>query len=484
MSTQKHFVNLFLGVGLNVILGIITTPIITRMVDPIDYGNLSLFTTFGNIFILVGMMGRDQSYTRFYYSCDEDGYKKYILKATSTIPIIVSITLGIMILIYYFLIDGGKNAVLPIFSVYIVALTIGVFSNLAVRLKLRTTLYSLMINIQKLLYVVLVVALVKGTDINHLVILTGSTVIAQVGVCVVGIVAERKVWVHQKLSVRLREQYTQIVSPREIAIYGFPFIFANLCNWIFTGAGKIMVKMFATDTDLGIYASAVSVVGIFSIVTTTFATIWGPLAVEEYEKKNPDRSFYVKAADYVCIVLFAMGGCVVVAKDLIVFLLGSEYREAVFLIPFLSLHPIMYTLSESTAYGINFAKKTNYHMIVSGISCAANVLLNLLLIPILGPLGAAISTGVAYTVFFIVRTLLSVKCFKVDYNYKNFAIMTFMYYVLVIYNSFNRFNYISVGMFIICFVVTLVMYKERMIELVGLALEYVNGMISKFRPKK
>ena len=476
MRNQKHFINLFLGMGLNVILGVITTPLITRLVDPTDYGNLSLFTTFGNIFLLVGLMGRDQSYTRFYYANEDVEYKRYLLSVTSKIPILISIVLGAIIVGYYY-VTGSTNGVLPIFALYIISLTVGVFTNLTVRLKLKTKLYSLMINVQKLLYVVFVIVAVKGTDINHLVILTGSTVLAQIGVCIVGIIAEKDIWSQRHFEPRLKAQYQQVVNSREIAKYGFPFIFANICNWIFNGAGKIVVKIFTTDTELGIYASAVSVVGIFSIVTTTFATIWGPLAVEEFEKKNPDRTFYVKAADYVCILLFAMGGCVVVGKDIIVYLLGAEYRDAVFLIPFLSLHPIMYTLSESTVYGINFAKKTNYHIVISAISCITNVIINLALVPILGPLGAAVATGVAYTVFFIMRTFFSIRCYKVDYNLKKIAIMSTMYYILVIYNSFNRFDLISVGMLVVCFFVTLFMYKERMLELVDLMVEYAKKVM-------
>lgn len=479
MSNQKHFFNLFIGMGLNVILGVITTPIITRLVNPEDYGELSLFTLFGNVFILVAMLGHDQAYTRFYYAKEEDKYKKYVLGATAKTPIIISIGAAAVILLYYFFVDKRQTLLYPIFAVYVIVLTIGVFSNLTVRLKLRTTLYSLIINMQKLLYVVLVVLAVYLSNLDHLVILAGSTVIAQTAVCLAGILAERESWSPSSFSGKAKSQYGDIVSAKEITQYGFPFIFANLCNWVFTGADKVMIRMFSNGTELGIYASAVSIVGIFSIVTTTFSTIWGPLAVEEYERKNDDRTFFVKACDYVCIVLFAMGGCVVLCKDLIVFLLGAKYREAVFLIPFLTLHPVMYTLSESTAYGINFAKKTNYHIVVSVACCITNIVLNYFLIQEIGSLGAAISTGVSYTLFFILRTRFSCKCFKVDYNVGKIAIMTVMYYIFILYNSYNKIDLVSVIMFVCCVIVTVIMYKKRMIELIQLSLDYVRSVLGK-----
>lgn len=479
MSNQKHFINLFMGMGVNVVLGIITTPIITRLVDPIAYGNLALFTLFGNVFMLVGMLGHDQSYARFYYINEEENYKKYILRATSKIPILVSIVAASIIFLYYVFVDRMKTAVFPIFSIYLIVLTIGVFSNFTIRLRLRTTLYSLIINIQKILYVGFIVVAVFFTKFDHLSILAAATVVSQAVICLIGILAEKDLWSFKREPLRLREHYSSIVSSKEIAIYGIPFVFANLCNWIFTGADKVMIRIFSTGTELGIYASAVSVVGIFSIVTTTFNTIWGPLAVEEYEKKNEDRTFFVKMSDYVCILMFVMGSCVVLGKDIIVYLLGKEYRDAVFLIPFLTLHPIMYTLSESTVYGINFAKKTKYHIVVTFACCILNIILNLLFIPILGSLGAAVSTGISYTLFFVMRTIFSVRCFRVDYNIKKFILMTILYYIFVIYNSVNKINIVCVFMFTIYVVIIFSIYKSRIRELIRLGIEYLKDIFYK-----
>ena len=468
-----------MGMGLNILLGVITTPIITRLVDPVAYGGLSLFTLFGNIFMLIALLGHDQSYGRFYYANEEAGYKKYILGATSKIPIAISILVGALVFLYYIFTPNKKSELLPIFSIYLVVLTVGVFSNFTIRLNLRTKLYSLIINIQKLFYVIFVVLAVHFTNIEHVIILAGATVASQAIVCIIGIVAEKNVWNMESFSVRLKERYESVVSEKEIVKYGLPFIFANLCNWVFTGADKVMIKFFSTGTELGIYASAVSVVGIFGIITTTFNTIWGPLAVEEFERKKEDRTFFIKMTDYVCILMFVIGAIIVLGKDIIVYLLGEEYRNAAALIPFLTLHPIMYTLSESTVYGINFAKKTQYHIFVTFACCILNVILNLFFIPLLGSLGASISTGISYTMFFVLRTFLSVRCFKVNYNYKNIILVILIYYVFIIYSSFNKINFLCLFIFLIYTLTIYFVYKIRIKELIVLVTEYAKDLIKK-----
>ena len=59
MDRQKHFFTLFLGTGLNVILGVITTPVVTRLVNPDVYGQLSLFTLYGSVLLVFMLFGHE-----------------------------------------------------------------------------------------------------------------------------------------------------------------------------------------------------------------------------------------------------------------------------------------------------------------------------------------------------------------------------------------------------------------------------------------
>lgn len=58
---------MLLGTCLNILISIITTPIITRLVTPTDYGQWSLFVTYTNTAQAVILMGLDQAFVRFYY---------------------------------------------------------------------------------------------------------------------------------------------------------------------------------------------------------------------------------------------------------------------------------------------------------------------------------------------------------------------------------------------------------------------------------
>ena len=73
-SPIKHFFIISGGTFLNLLIGLFTTPIITRLVNPTEYGQLSIFNMYTGIALLVFCLGLDQSLVRFYYKKDSKSY--------------------------------------------------------------------------------------------------------------------------------------------------------------------------------------------------------------------------------------------------------------------------------------------------------------------------------------------------------------------------------------------------------------------------
>ena len=108
-------------------------------------------------------------------------------------------------------------------------------------------------------------------------------------------------------------------------------------------------------------------------------------------------------------VLAVIYGIIVLLRDIIIMLLDKNYANASNMVPFLLLFPVMYSVSEATGCGIGFARKTTYQMIATGVAALTNFLGNYWLVPSLGGLGASISTGISFVVFFWLKTLFSRK---------------------------------------------------------------------------
>ena len=126
----------------------------------------------------------------------------------------------------------------------------------------------------------------------------------------------------------------------------------------------------------------------------------------------------------VAIIMFFLGACLILLKDTIVLMLGNKYRDAVYCLPFLVFHPIMYTVAETTNTGIEKEKKSYFYIIIGIVSCAFNYIGNSILVPMLSERGAAISTGISFIIYWGIRTYISHRLFRVDYGIVKFMIST------------------------------------------------------------
>ena len=146
-------------------------------------------------------------------------------------------------------------------------------------------------------------------------------------------------------------------------------------------------------------------------------------------------------------------------KELIPIIISREYTQVIYIFPFLLLYPIFYTMSETTTLGISFSRKTGYNIIVSAISMLINLILNTLLIPIYGAVGAAIATGISYLVFFWTRTIISRKLWY-KFPLKHFVFVTIVLMVVAICNTIIKNILITTAVNILSAILIIYNYRE------------------------
>lgn len=72
----KHFLVIGGGTFISMIIGFLTTPIITRIVNPIEYGQYSIFTMYSSMALMVLCLGLDQAMVRFFYEQETLEYRR------------------------------------------------------------------------------------------------------------------------------------------------------------------------------------------------------------------------------------------------------------------------------------------------------------------------------------------------------------------------------------------------------------------------
>lgn len=458
-SLIKHFITIGIGTFFNMMLAFIATPIITRIVSPNDYGQYSLFTTYSSIAVMVLCLGMDQALVRFYYDEKSLNYKKNLLFNCLILPFLFSILVGIIILIlinFSVLKFQFNNSIIILLVMYTFFQIVYRFSQLINRLEFNTKLYSLLNVLTKGFYLIFALPMLLIIKRNNLFILALSITISALLCLIISILSNKNIWQFKGSSLYQKDRMKVLLK------YSYPYIFSMGITTLFQAIDKLSLNYFSTYENVGIYSSAIMIVNIFAIVQTAFNTIWAPSAMEHYANDKNDTSFYIKGNQIITLIMFFIGINIIFFKDILILFLGSEYRDAAYILPFLIFNPIMYTISETTVNGINFKKKTKLHIVIALGACLTNIIGNIILIPKIGPKGAAISTGISYVVFFTLRTFLANKYFYVDFRIKKFYLLTGVVSLFALYNTFNKFNYINIILYLISLVLLLVLYKNSL----------------------
>lgn len=462
------------------LLGVFTTPIITRYVNPSEYGEFSIFTTYAGIASMVLCLGMDQAMVRYFYESDTKSYKQELLWRCVQLPICVSVImlcmciLGDYINVFCF---EFNDLTLILLCIYVLIQVIYRFSLLLVRLQYKASLYSLLMIIQKGVYIIAAVPMLIFSETEHILVLTGGTILAGFICLVYSIYSERDIWGY----IFANRDNRCNISAKKLLKYAYPYIFSMGITLFFQAVDQISLNIFCSYEEVGIYASTMSLVHIFAIVQSAFNTVWAPASIEHFTKDKEDREFYIKGNQNITVVMFFIGITLILCKDMFSMLLGEKFREAAYILPLLIFNPIMYTISETTVSGLVFAKKSSKHIVIAIGACFVNIVGNVILVPRFGCRGAAISTGIAYIIFFSLRTFLANHYFYINFRLKRFYFLTFIVFIYAMYNTFFQFDIISIGGYIACLTVLLILYKETVLwgikNIFGLILQIRNRHI-------
>lgn len=456
-SFLSQFVSLGIGSFLYLLVGLLGTPVITRLVDPVSYGDYSIFTVYSSIALAVCVLGLDQSFVRFFYSRESDFYRRRLLYACLTPSLALLIFAGVLLLVLSpFSAAGGMKTT----ACFILANTaVGLihrYSTLGARLQYDTNLYSAINISQKVLFLLISIGAVLVFNEHFPVILMIATIVSTLLASLIGIVRERNLWFPKKT-----DSVCPDVSSLDLLKYGVPLLFSFSITLLFNALDKLALDRFCTRADVGVYTSALNLLAVFNVIRTSFNALWIPSAVAHYEQNPNDKTYFEKGNAFISILMLLFGAGMILCKDLFVLLLGEDYRDAASIFPFLIFEPIMYTISETTVTGLVVTRKSSSQVIVAAVACLTNFVGNWILTPILGPKGAAISTGVSYIVFFAMRTVLSNRVYYVNYHLPKFALMTTLLMLYAAYGSSHGFSVtMLLGFLLYCAVLILIYFKQ------------------------
>ena len=480
-SLAKSFLQFSAGPWVAAAISFLTTPITTYLIIPEEFGKASMYTVAFSLILQVVLLGTDQSFVRMFYEYDED--RRSVLLWNSLIPSLFMSFIASAILLFFrkqisLLLFDDPDLIMPVIalSITIVIAVLERFASLVLRMKKRGVAFSTLSVVRKVSDAggLIFYALLFGRDFYAVIF---GTVVGHLVVLITSILMEFDFWKKGFL--------VSIASMKKAVLYGLPFVPAFMVTWLFSSMDKLALRSFSSFEEIGFYTAANKIVAVLLLIQGGFSMFWIPVAYETYENKPDDTSLYSKASKVLAGFMFAVSLTLIGFKDIIVLILDRAYLPAASIMPFLIFNPIMYTVSETTVCGINFKKKTHWHLWISIMAALVNFIGNAALVPVYGARGAALATGISYVVFFYARTLISRKLFPVDYGLTRYSLGTLVLIAVALINTFIDSAYLEAGSTVLGLVIISLLYKNELRYVVSLSRRIIGkvGMRRNAKPE-
>lgn len=245
-----------------------------------------------------------------------------------------------------------------------------------------------------------------------------------------------------------------IRNSRMLLKYSVPLMPNSIMWWIINASSRYFILIFVGTTFNGLFAVASKIPSVLSIFNSIFFKAWQLSAIEEYESSNK-VAFFSNIFNYYQQFLFVtLGFILLVLKFLFEFAIGSEFYNAWEYVPFL-LVAVLFS-SFSSFLGTNYiaSKETKGVFKSSVFGGITNIILNLITIPLLGALGASISSMISFIVMAIMRWHDTKKYIRIEYNYKNIIInLTFIFVSIgIMYIKLEWFLELLLQLVVLCII--------------------------------
>lgn len=194
---------------------------------------------------------------------------------------------------------------------------------------------------------------------------------------------------------------------RRILEYSVPLTATRGANVLDNRIDTVLVGAFLGPAAVAYYTVAKQVTEFGSIPAISLGFTISPTVGEQYAKDHLDKArlVYEESLRHV-LLLYVPGliGLVLVAEAVVRQVFGPDYVGAGPVLQVMAGFMLVNAVNKITTDGLDYLGRARERAIVKTGTAVANFLLNLLLIPWIGVIGAAIATMITYTAY----TLLNV----------------------------------------------------------------------------
>ncbi len=208
---------------------------------------------------------------------------------------------------------------------------------------------------------------------------------------------------------------------KSLLIYSLPLMVAGLPGVMNDFLDRLLFRFFNVDltlwqSDLGVYQAAVKVAVIMSLFVQMFRFASEPFFFARAKDKDM-KMLYSKVMEYFvafCMLVF-LG--VVFYIDIIQYIVGQDFREAMGIVPVMLLSFVMLGMLFNVSMWYKLSDRSSYAIWITLAGLAVTAVVNVVFMPRYSYWAAAWGHFFSYLVMLVISTLLGRKYYHIPYRW-------------------------------------------------------------------
>lgn len=259
-----------------------------------------------------------------------------------------------------------------------------------------------------------------------------------------------KIWKYLLPIRKIDTKYT-----KKMCLFALPMIPNSISWWISNSSDKYMLTYFTNLSIVGIYSVSYKIPSIITIISNIFMGAWQISAVENFGSKE-SKIFYSKIYNnYLALLSILISIIIIIIQPLARALFAKDFYIAWQCSGILLIATMYNSLAAFLGSIYTSSKKTGFLFYSTLTGAIINILLNLILIPIIGAIGAAIATLTSYLIVWLLRLLNSKRILDIKINNKKIVIITIILITQITVQLYNVPFYYLINIILLAFLILL-----------------------------
>lgn len=426
-DTTKFFKNTLVYSASTILLfasKILILPILTRFLNPSEFGSFDLLNSYSYIFTSLISLGLANGVSRYYFDKGIDRGRLvsgamnliaingigFLLICIALSPFAASFFLGSQtewstFLFYAFAVLCEISQLIPL--------------NL-LRLNDKVLAYNLMSIVNFFVYFfTATVLLTLGFKQNGLFIAMATGYIVNYVVCMI--------LNKQKFSFRIK-----IRLPQGMVAYSLPLVFNGIAIWVFQLSNRGIINIYFDSAEVAMYGMASRISSIIMVLQSAVSLTWSVFALQKYSE-DENTEYVSKLFDLVLIAGWILAFFIILfAHEIVVILSTRDYLPSLLLVPVLTIATMLMIWNSFFETGLIIKKKSKTLTLIVIVVALFNLTLTFILVPKLKSFGAAIATLASNLLLVVLKYVFAQREVRIRYNWIRIVTVSTTFMVLIL----------------------------------------------------